>query len=68
MDDKTPFNYNKTNLFNFFVIRKQLTGDSPLYVGEGMEDYISVSFKQQIIDWYKPEVDGRFEFRDYKAR
>ena len=46
VDDKTAVNYNETNLFNFFVIRKQLSGDAPLWIGTPeMEDYIEVSFR-----------------------
>ena len=37
MNDKTAINYNQTNLFNFFVIRKQLSGDSPVWIGEQMD-------------------------------
>jgi hypothetical protein len=45
LNDKTPINYNETHLYNFFVIRKQLSGDSLVWIGEGMEQYIEVSFR-----------------------
>ncbi len=50
-----PTNYNETNLIGLFAIRKQLTGDSPVYIGEEMDDYIEVIFRQQNIDWYITE-------------
>jgi hypothetical protein len=44
--DEEVINYNETNLFNFFVIRKQLEGNGPVWFGPEMESYIHVSFGQ----------------------
>ena len=38
-NDTTTVNFNQTNLFNFYVIRKQI-GDKPIYVGKEIEKYI----------------------------
>jgi hypothetical protein len=58
--DTVEINYNETNIFNFFVLRKQLEDDGPLYLGKEMEKYIEVRFTQQIIDWNKADNKGRY--------
>ena len=34
LDENEIILYNETNLFNFFVIRKQVPVDKPLYLGD----------------------------------
>ena len=38
-------NYNETNLFNFFVLRKQVPVDTPVYLTKEVETYIDVTYR-----------------------
>ena len=50
------------------MIRKQLPIDTPLYLTKELEQYVQFSFRQQIIDFYKSESKGRFEFKEYPVK
>ena len=53
-------NYNETDLFNFFVLRKQVPVDTHLFLTDELATYIDVSYRQSVINWYKKEGEGRY--------
>ena len=38
-------NYNSTNMFNFYVLRKQVPIDTALYLTKELEQYVHISFR-----------------------
>ena len=67
--DETMFvNYNETDLFNFYVIQKQLPKDTPIFLGEELSRYIDISIRQVTFNWWLKEGEGRETYRDFKVR
>lgn len=45
LDETVTVNFNETDLFNFYVIRKQLPVDTPLFLGEELSRYIDITVR-----------------------
>lgn len=60
--------FRKMNINPFFVLRKQLLNDAPLFLNETLSRYLDIKFSQVDTDWHKPNDDGRFTYKEFKAK
>ena len=68
LDETVIVNYNETDLFNFYVIRKQVPKDTPLFLGKELSRYIDITIRQVTINWWKKENEGRYKYQDFSVR
>ena len=56
-------------MLNFFVIRKQLVkGPNALWLTPELEQYLDISLRQTLTDWWKQEDNGRFKYINYPVK
>lgn len=68
VDEHSVVNYNETDLFNFYVIRKQLPTESPVFLSDELSRYIDIRIRQVTLNWKLKENEGRHVYKDYKVR
>ena len=68
LDESSVINYNETDLFNFYVIRKQLPHDTPLFLSDELSRYVDISIRQVTLNWKLKEDGGRYIYREYQVR